>query len=81
MKRVPAALAVLLLHQEADASGDERLRIRPATLRKWVERGHITRGDGGYDLGEITAYVERRATTGRDRSAGRIAPSSAAVSR
>ena len=60
LKRVPASLAVLLLHQEADASGDERLRIRPATLRKWVERGHITRGDGGYDLTEILGYLEQR---------------------
>lgn len=60
MKRVPAALALLLLHQEADARGDERYRVRPATLRKWVQRGHLTRGDGGYDLGEVLAYLERR---------------------
>ncbi|MFB9687688.1 hypothetical protein [Amycolatopsis plumensis] len=67
MKRVPAALAVLLLHQEADAraldgdtEGAARLRIKPPTLRKWVERGHITRGDGGYDLREILTYLEQR---------------------
>jgi len=60
VKRVPAALALLLLHQEADARGDERYRVRPATLRKWVQRGHLTRGDGGYDLGEVLAYLERR---------------------
>ncbi|RSD21991.1 hypothetical protein [Amycolatopsis eburnea] len=60
VKRVPARLAVLLLHQQADASGDDRYRIGPATLRKWVERGHLTRGDGGYDLGELLAYLERR---------------------
>ncbi|MEV4053018.1 hypothetical protein AB0J55_17685 [Amycolatopsis sp. NPDC049688] len=60
MKRVPARLAVLLLHQEADARGDDRYRIGPATLRQWVRRGHLTRGDGGYDLRELLAYLERR---------------------
>lgn len=60
MNRVPAKLAVLLLHQEADARGDERLRIGPATLRQWVRRGHLTRGDGGYDLAEVLAYLEQR---------------------
>jgi hypothetical protein len=58
--RIPASLAVLMLHQEADRTGDDRLRISSATLRKWVERGHITRGDGDYDLGEIFAYLDRR---------------------
>lgn len=72
MKRVPAKLAVLLLHQEADASGDERLRVTPGALRNWVWRGHITRGEGGYDLDEIRRYLERRATTGRDRSASQL---------
>lgn len=65
MKRVQAALAVLLLHQEADAAGDERLRVGPATLRQWVRRRHITRGPGGYDLGEILAYLERRHVVSR----------------
>jgi len=60
VKRVPASLAVLLLHQEADARGDDVLRVRPATLRKWVQRGHITRGPGGYDLAEILTYLEQR---------------------
>jgi hypothetical protein len=60
VKRVPAKLAVLLLHQEADARGDDRLRIRPDTLRQWVRRGHLTRGPGGYDLAEILAYLEQR---------------------
>jgi hypothetical protein len=60
VNRVPAKLAVLLLHQEADAQGDERLRIGPATLRQWVRRQHITRGPGGYDLREILAYLEHR---------------------
>lgn len=60
MKRVEAKLAVLLLHQEADARGDDELRIRAATLRKWVQRGHVTRGPGGYDLAEILTYLEQR---------------------
>ncbi|WP_086853383.1 hypothetical protein [Amycolatopsis kentuckyensis] len=60
MKRVPAKLAVLALHQQADATGDDRFRICPATLRQWVRRGHLTRGDGGYDLREVLAYLERR---------------------
>jgi hypothetical protein len=76
VNRVPAKLAVLLLHQEADArqaagdlAGAKQLRITPGALRNWVWRGHITRGPGGYDLGEILGYLERRATTGHDRSA------------
>lgn len=60
MKRVPAYLAVLILHQEADRTSDERYRISAATLRKWVQRGHITRGLGGYSLDEIEQYVTRR---------------------
>jgi hypothetical protein len=60
VNRVPASLAVLLLHQEADARGNDVLRIGAATLRKWVQRGHITRGDGGYDLAEILTYLEHR---------------------
>jgi hypothetical protein len=63
VNRVPARLAVLLLHQEADASGDERLRVKPATLRKWVQRGHLTRGPSGYDLREILDYLQRRENT------------------
>jgi hypothetical protein len=60
MTRVPAKLALLLLHHEVDRTGDERYRITAATLRKWVQCGHITRGRGGYDLGEITDYLDRR---------------------
>lgn len=50
---MPASLALLALHQ----SGHD---LTPATLRSWVKRGHITRGDGGYDLREILAYLDRR---------------------
>lgn len=60
MNRVSAADVLLLLHQEADKRGDDRLRITPTTLRSWVHRGHITRGGGGYDLAEILRYLEQR---------------------
>ena len=60
MKRLPASLVLLLLHQEADSTGDERYRIKPATLRSWTHRGHITRGTGGYDLQEILKYIDNR---------------------
>lgn len=61
MNRVPAGLVVHLLHQEADARGDDRYRISAATLRKWVQRGHISSGKpDGYDLQEILAYLEHR---------------------
>lgn len=53
MKRVPAELALLALHQSGHT-------VTSSTLRKWVQRGHITRGDGGYDLREIIAYLEER---------------------
>ncbi|GAB3376316.1 hypothetical protein GCM10027360_53090 [Amycolatopsis echigonensis] len=58
--RARAADVVLLLGQEADRTGDERFRVGSATLRQWVRRGHITRGDGGYSLREILAYIDRR---------------------
>ncbi|SFO60013.1 hypothetical protein [Amycolatopsis rubida] len=58
--RARAADVVLLLAQEADRTGDDRYRVTPATLRQWVRRGHITRGDGGYNLREIVAYLDRR---------------------
>lgn len=60
MKRVPAALVLLVLHQEAERTGDDRYRVSPITLRSWVKRGHITRGPGGYDLREVCAYLDRR---------------------
>jgi hypothetical protein len=53
MKRVSAELALLALHQSG-------YQIKAATLRAWVQRGHITRGSGGYDLTEILAYLDRR---------------------
>ncbi len=60
MSRVAAADVILLLHQEADRTGNNTLRIKASTLRKWVQRGHITGGRRGYDLAEIVAYVDSR---------------------
>jgi hypothetical protein len=54
--RVPANLALLALHQSGH-------HITPGTLRMWVHRGHITRGNGGYDLVEILTYLDHRTTT------------------
>lgn len=53
MTRVPASLALLALKQSG-------YRLTPTTLRSWVHRGHITRGEGGYNLVEILAYLDRR---------------------
>lgn len=52
MSRVPAALAVLLLA----GSG---VLVKPATLRQWKQRGHLSKGDG-YDPAEILAYAKSR---------------------
>lgn len=52
MTRVPAALAVLLLA----GSG---VPVRPATLRQWKTRGHLSKGDG-YDVAEILEYATAR---------------------
>lgn len=59
MTRLPAALAVLLLHQEADRTGDERYRVKVCTLRQWKRRGHLSRGRD-YDPHEIVHYLDRR---------------------
>lgn len=53
MQRVPASLALLALRQSGH-------NISPSTLRMWVNRGHITRGPGGYDLREIIRYLDTR---------------------
>lgn len=59
--RVPLRLALLALHREADRTGNEDYRVRAATLRQWKTRGHISRGPG-YDLTEITRYLDHRGT-------------------
>lgn len=53
MTRVPAELALLALRQSG-------YTLSPATLRSWVHRGHISRGPGGYCIGEIREYIDRR---------------------
>jgi hypothetical protein len=52
-KVLPAALA-------AQATG-----VPTATLRKWANRPHtgITRHQGGYQLAEIRAWLDRRRTS------------------
>lgn len=63
MTRVEASVALLLLRQEAARTDDARYRVTAATLRKWVQRGHISRGTGGYDLDEIIDYLDCRSPT------------------
>lgn len=55
VKRVPASIALLALRQSGYV-------VTPGALRIWVHRGRITRGDGGYDLEEIVAYLDSRET-------------------
>lgn len=64
MNRVPASLALRMLHRSG-------VTITAATLRQWVHRGHITRTDAGYDLGEIVDYLDRRDTPSPNVAAGR----------
>jgi len=54
-RRVPISLALLYLAQSG-------IELRPATLRSWVYRGHISRGSGGYCVTEIREYLEARDT-------------------
>ncbi|CAL9606782.1 hypothetical protein SUDANB95_05505 [Actinosynnema sp. ALI-1.44] len=54
IQRVPSDLALLFLRQAGH-------NLKPASLRNWTRRGFITRTAEGYDLVEITAYLERRA--------------------
>lgn len=48
MKHVPAELA-------AHAAG-----VSAATIRKWVQRGKLTRHRDGFDLNELLACVDSR---------------------
>jgi hypothetical protein len=34
--------------------------VQPATIRKWVERGIITRHPDGYDLTELLHWIDTR---------------------
>lgn len=51
--RVPADLALLFLRQAGHT-------IKATSLRNWTFRGYITHTAEGYDLVELTAYLERR---------------------
>lgn len=61
--RVPASVALLALHRSG-------YTVTAATLRKWVQRGHITRTSTGYHLGEIVAYLDKRNTPRPNVAAG-----------
>lgn len=53
MIRVPMRLVLLVLH-------DSGITVTATTVRNWVRRGHIGPPTAaGYDLAEITAYVDR----------------------
>ncbi len=52
MTRVPASLALLALRHSGH-------NLKPATLRSWKHRGHLS-GGRGYDLAEVLAYLDRR---------------------
>ena len=36
--------------------------VKPATLRKWVQRGHICRFAEGYDVSELLHWIDARST-------------------
>lgn len=55
--RVPSAVVFELLRQEGWS-------IKPASLRNWTRRGHITH-DCGYDIHEVIAYLGKRNRTSR----------------
>jgi hypothetical protein len=57
--RVPLDLVMLALRQEYERTGDERYNVSDSAVRNWKYRNLISKGRG-YDLGEITAYLDRR---------------------
>lgn len=59
MNRVPLDLVMLALRQEYERTGDERYNVTPGAVRNWKYRGWISKG-AGYDLGEITRYLDAR---------------------
>lgn len=62
MKRVPASVALLALHQSG-------YHVTASTLRSWVRRNHISRGPGGYDVHEIEKYIAKREKEEQERRA------------
>ena len=61
MRRVALDLVMLALRQEYERTGDERFNVGKATVRQWKSRGRISKGEG-YDLDEITRYLDSRDT-------------------
>jgi hypothetical protein len=43
--------------------------VQPATIRKWVERGIITRHPDGYDLTELLHWIDTIRDTDKARGA------------
>ncbi|MGW4114805.1 hypothetical protein ACWEFJ_28355 [Actinosynnema sp. NPDC004786] len=64
--RVSADELLLLLHAEADRTGDERLRVQPGTLRQWKRRRGWT--GPGYDPAVVVDYVTGRGDRGQHRA-------------
>lgn len=50
---------MLALRQEHERTGDPRYAVSKGAVRNWKHRGLISKGPG-YDLGEITRYLDRR---------------------
>lgn len=72
--RVSADDLLLLLHAEADRSGDERLRVTKSTLRTWKGRPGVPVSPGpGYDPVEVRAYIASRGGRGQRRHARKAA--------
>lgn len=59
MTRIPLDLVMLALRQEHERTGDDRYHVSDGAVRNWKYRGLISKGPG-YDLGEITRYLDGR---------------------
>jgi hypothetical protein len=57
--RLPLDLVMLALRQEHERTGDPRFDVSKGAVRNWKHRNLISKGPG-YDLGEITRYLDRR---------------------
>ena len=51
-RHVPSAVVLELLRQEGRP-------IRPASLRNWTRRGHVSRTADGYSLDDVLDYLDR----------------------
>lgn len=57
--RLPLDLVMLALQQEFERTGDAKFDVSPGAVRNWKYRNLISKGVG-YDLGEITRYLDAR---------------------